>query len=380
VKNRFSFKVFCRAKKGRARTGVIETAHGKILTPAFVPVGTQASVKGLSPEDLCLTGTQVVFVNSYHLHLRPGKNLVEKIGGLHRFMGWSGPLMTDSGGFQVFSLGRGGSLVKISGTGVTFRSHIDGSLHELGALKAIQIQKKLGADMIMAFDDCTPYPVKKKAVEKSLRRTHRWARESLEAHQRLPSNQALYGIVQGSVFKSLREESAKEIASLPFEGMAIGGVSVGETKEEMRKVCSWVVPHLPEEKPRHLLGVGEGDDVFDLVEGGIDTFDCVMPTRLGRVGWILSKSQISNPKSQTWRYDITKKKFKEDMGPLDLDCSCFVCQNFTRAYLHHLFLSRELLAYRLASFHNLFWLNGLFAKIREAIKDSSLAALRKSFY
>ncbi|MGB9911476.1 MAG: tRNA guanosine(34) transglycosylase Tgt [Microgenomates group bacterium] len=375
----FKFKIFYQDKKTKARVGEITTPHGKIQTPAFVAVGTAASVKSLSPEEIKQTKTQIFFVNTFHLHLRPGEKIIKKLGGIHRFMNWQGPIISDSGGFQVFSLAREKKikLVKITPQGVEFRSPWDGKKCFLSPEESIRIQKDLGTDIILAFDDCTPYPVTEKEAENSLIRTHRWAEESLLAYQKLKSKQALYGVIQGSVFENLRKKSARFIASLPFAGMAIGGVSVGESKEEMKKVLDWVTPLLPQDKPRHLLGVGEIDDIFTLIKAGIDTFDCVMPTRLGRMGQVL----IKNPrlKNKNFQYDITKTKFSADPKPLDPYCDCYVCKNFTRAYINHLFRSQELLAYRLATYHNLYFVNQLVAQIRQAIKEGDLEKLEKEW-
>lgn len=368
----FKFTLGHQDKKTAARVGKIQTDHGIIKTPAFVAVGTAASVKSLSPEEIKATGTQIFFVNTYHLYLQPGDKIIKKLGGIHKFMNWQGPIMSDSGGFQVFSLAKDekAQLVKITSEGIHFRSHLDGSSHFFTPQKSIKIQHQLGADIILALDDCTPYPVTHSEAEVSLGRTHSWAEESLKSHLQPKSNQALYGIVQGSVFKNLREKSAKFIFSLPFEGIAIGGVSVGESKKEMRKVLDWVVPLLPENKPRHLLGVGEIDDIFALVKAGIDTFDCVMPTRLGRMGHVLIKN---------FTYDITKARFATDSQPLDPNCDCYVCRNFSRAYINHLFRNRELLAYRLATFHNLYFINQLVTQIQKAIKNESLEKLEREW-
>jgi len=377
----FKFEILHRDKKTKARLGKIKTDHGEIETPAFVAVGTAASVKSLTPQEISQTGTQIFFVNTFHLHFRPGEKVIKKLGGVHKFMNWNGPIISDSGGFQVFSLAREKeiNLVKISDRGVEFRSPWDGTKDFLTPEKSIAIQKDLGTDIILCLDDCTPYPVTHKKAEISLQRTHRWAQESLKAYKKLKSKQALYGIVQGSVFEDLRTVSTEFISSLPFAGIAIGGVSVGESKKEMKKVLDWVVPLLPENKPRHLLGVGEIDDIFTLVKAGIDTFDCVMPTRLGRMGHILTKFQIPNSKFQNFTYDVTKTKFAEDKQPLDPQCDCYVCRNFTRAYICHLFRSKELLAYRLATYHNLYFVNKLVFQIRQAIKENRLEELEKEW-
>jgi len=381
----FKFEILHQDKKTKARLGKIKTNHGEIETPAFVAVGTAASVKSLAPEEISQTGTQIFFVNTFHLHFRPGEKIVKKLGGVHKFMNWNGPIMSDSGGFQVFSLAREKeiNLVKITDRGVEFRSPWDGTKDFLTPEKSIAIQKDLGTDIILCLDDCTPYPVTHGEAKASLARTHRWAQESLKAYKKIKSKQALYGIVQGSVFKDLRIASAKFISSLPFAGIAIGGVSVGESKKEMKKVLGWIVPLLPESKPRHLLGVGEIDDIFTLVKGGVDTFDCVMPTRLGRMGQILIKSSRFNPpaggQNSKFTYDITKTRFAEDKKPLDPQCDCYACRNFTRAYICHLFRSRELLAYRLATYHNLYFVNKLVSQIRQAIKENRLEELKKEW-
>lgn len=344
------------------RSGVIHTSHGIIETPAFIPVGTQGSIKSLTPSEIKDLGVQIFFVNTYHMMLRPGADVVKKFGNLHKFIGWNGPLITDSGGFQVFS-----QSAKIDDDGVTFRSHWDGSLHRLTPKKSMEIQYILGADLIIAFDECTGYPVTYKKAKISVARTHVWAKQSLKYHN--PS-QALYGVIQGSVFEDLRKESAKYITSLPFDGFAIGGVSVGESKQEMNDVLKWVSEYLPETKPRHLLGVGEIDDIFRLVKFGIDTFDCVMPTRLARMGQLLTlESEIS----------IMKTAFSQDTKPIQQGCQCDTCKNFTRAYIHHLFKVRELLAYRLATIHNLYFIQELMNKIRVAIKKNKLVEVEKEY-
>lgn len=430
------FEILKQEKKTKARIGNINTSHGKILTPGFVPVGSQASVKSLTPRDLEEIGVQVFFVNTYHLYLRPGAEIIQKLGGIHQFMGWNGPIMSDSGGFQVFSLGkkqkkvraplfsetRAGvngksksntpslseppirnlneisnlnltatqysskrvsspSLVAIDYNGVTFRSHLDGSEHRFTPEKSIEIQQKLGTDMMVAFDECAPYPVDYDYAKTAMERTHRWGLRSLKAFQTKLSKkpQFLFGVVQGSVYKDLRQESAKFVASLPFDGIAIGGAAVGESKQEMRQVLDWVMPILPKNRPVHLLGVGEIDDIFAAMERGIDTMDCVMPTRLARMGYVLVKCQSSNGKCQNYNMDITKTRFTEDPRPIDENCDCYVCQNFSRAYINHLFRTRELLAYRLATYHNLSFMEKLFMEIREAIKKGELLKLKKQW-
>ncbi|OGG35784.1 tRNA guanosine(34) transglycosylase Tgt [Candidatus Gottesmanbacteria bacterium RIFOXYB1_FULL_47_11] len=378
---KFGFKQLHKDKKTRARVGEIMTPHGVIRTPAFVPVGTQGSVKSLTPEELDTIGVQLYFVNTYHMYLRPGIEVVKKAGGLHTFMHWDHPLMTDSGGFQVFSLGRSPvsfprrresvlvfeetripdqvgndnkKMVKITDDGVEFQSHWDGSTHLFTPERSMEWQSALGGDIHIAFDDCTPYPVSHEKAQKSMERTHAWAMRSLKAHRQ----GALYGSIQGSVYEDLRKESARFIANQNFDGIAIGGVSVGESKKEMRNVLEWVVPLLPDDKPRHLLGVGEIDDIFTMIERGVDTFDCVAPTRLARTGSLYVRhGQI----------DITKSKYAKDLGPVEKSCTCYTCRNFTRAYIHHLFHVRELLAYRLATIHNLHFVHMVVNNIREAI-------------
>lgn len=412
----FDFKII--SQKDRLRLGKIFTPHGVIETPAFVPVGTQATVKSLTPEDLEKLGVELFFVNTYHVYLRPGVDVVKKFAGLHKFTHWDRPLITDSGGFQVFSLQNKrhvniaisesavldrerfsrkmsrkdgvknsvfpddyrpvGELVKIDEDGVTFTSHWDGSIHRFTPERSIQIQHDLGADILIAFDECAAFPTTHEYAAQAMERTHRWALRSLTEHQKLQSlekkkaYQALYGVVQGSIFKDLREQSARFIAAQDdFDGIAIGGVSVGESKEQMCSVCDWVIPLLPDDKPRHLLGVGEIDDIFDIIERGIDTFDCVQPTRLARMGHLLMKPTRERKSSRKFTLDITKSIYEADLGPIEKDCTCYTCQSFSRAYLHHLFHSRELLAYRLATFHNLHFVISLVKRIRRSIAEDS---------
>lgn len=386
----FSFTIRARDKKTNARCGVIHTPHGDIETPAFVPVGTQATVKSLTPEDLDFLDVHLFVVNTYHMVLRPGIEVIKKFGGLHAFMGWDRPLITDSGGFQVFSLGSKrfatknedgqgeASLVRITDDGVTFRSHWDGKEYVFTPENSMAYQWDLGADLHIAFDDCTPYPVTKKQAEKSLLRTHAWAKQSLAKHTKLARArtpyQALYGSIQGSVFEDLRKQSARYICGLAFDGYAIGGVAVGEKKEETAKILSWVVPLLPEDKPRHLLGVGEIDDIFTLVEAGIDTFDCVQATRLARMGHVFVRSE-----SPSFVLDITKAEHAEDTTPIDPACRCYTCRHYKKGYIRHLFHVRELLAYRLASIHNVFFINQLLGEIRQSIGEGRYQQLKKQW-
>lgn len=384
----FKFEIITKDKKSKARVGRITTAHGVIETPSFVAVGTQATVKGLSPKDLKETGVQILFGNTYHLHLRPGEEKVKDFGGVGKFMGWDGPTITDSGGFQVFSLGQKkikilqedeeANLVNITEDGVIFRSHIDGSKHTFTPEISVEIQKKLGADLILVFDECAPHPSTHEYTKAAMERTHRWAVRSLEELKKkdyYPWKQALYGIIQGGIYKDLREESAKFISKLPFDGIAIGGVSVGESKKEMREAIDWSYPFLPEEKPRHLLGIGEIDDIFDVIERGMDTFDCVIPTRFGRYGIVFVTPSEGNMKNR-FRIDLSKSLHSKDQEPILKDCGCYTCQNFTRGYLHHLFRANELLVYRLASYHNMFFINDLVKKIREAILKDQFQKLK----
>jgi queuine tRNA-ribosyltransferase len=391
--NDFKFEVFKKDKKSRARLGRITTAHGVIETPAFVPVGTKATVKGLTPQDLKEAQVQILFGNTYHLHLRPGEDTVRDFGGLAKFMSWNGPTITDSGGFQVFSLGQlkmklteegEGTEVKvvnIKDDGVMFRSHIDGSEHLFTPEISIEIQKKIGADLILAFDECAPQPSDHKYTREAMERTHKWAIRSLEASKLKPYHpwqQALYGIIQGGVFKDLREESAKFISNLDFDGIAIGGVAVGESKKEMRQAVDWSYPFLPENKPRHLLGIGEIDDIFDVIERGMDTFDCVIPTRFGRYGIVFVDPPVGNLKNR-FRIDLNKVLFSKDKNPISKNCNCYVCSNFTRGYIHHLFRAQELLAYRLASYHNMFFINNLVKKIRVSIRDENFQSFKEEW-
>lgn len=388
----FKFEIIAKDKESKARVGRITTVHGVIETPSFIAVGTQASVKGLSPQDFKETGVQILFGNTYHLHLRPGEDLVKNFGGLGKFMSWDGPTITDSGGFQVFSLGQKKikilqeneevNLVKITEDGVEFRSHIDGSKHMFTPEISIEIQKKLGADLILAFDECVPHPSTYDYTKEAMRRTHKWALRSLAASQSKPFyhpwKQALYGIIQGGVYQDLREKSAKFISDLDFDGIAIGGVSVGESKQEMQNVLQWTIPFLPEEKPRHLLGIGEVDDIFTAVENGMDTFDCVIPTRFGRYGIVFVGPPEGKIKNK-FRIDINKTIFARDQRSIANDCLCYACQNFTRAYIHHLFRAQELLAYRLASYHNMFFINNLVKKIREAILEGRFGEMKRQW-
>ncbi|MBI3306132.1 tRNA-guanine transglycosylase [Candidatus Nomurabacteria bacterium] len=431
------FEIKKKLKNSLGRAGVLTTAHGAIETPAFVSVGTKGTIKSLNPEQVKEAGAQVVLANTYHLYLQPGDELVRDAGGLHKFMNWPGPLMTDSGGFQVFSLGaaygkdvskiiplpnlplnkgeeKGGGperfddsaaprLAKIGADGVSFKSHLDGSIHYITPEKSIQIQHNLGADIIFAFDEATSPAEDYKYQEEALARTHAWAKRSLEHHQKLcftpeaffsgspfscwkiwlhpqlaslrrprketsvASHPALFGIVQGGLEKNLRKKSAEYIGSLPFDGFGIGG---SYTKEHMEVVVKLVNEILPEEKPRHLLGIGEPEDLFMGVENGVDLFDCVAPTRLGRNGTIYTHQG---------KMIIMNKEFRKDFNPIESDCSCYTCKNYTRAYVAHLFHGKEMLAGTLASIHNLYFIVNLVKNIRQSILDENFFEFKEEF-
>ena len=376
------------------RAGILETPHGVINTPAFVTVGTKAAVKALTPEQVKSLGAEVVLANTYHLYLEPGAERVRSFGGLHRFMNWSGPIMTDSGGFQVFSLGAAygkqvskvarsqespisdenfaGSLAKVSDDGVTFKSHIDGSLHYITPEKSIEIQHDLGADIIFAFDECTSPSETSQYQEEAMERTHRWARRSLEHHKKLATSPkslapALFGIVQGGREESLRKRSAEFIGNLDFDGFGIAG---SFAKEDMETAVKWVNEILPNRKPRHLLGIGEPEDLFMGVENGVDLFDCVAPTRNGRGGTLYtSKGKIN----------IRNAEFREDAGPLDPDCECEVCKNYSRAYLCHLYRAHEMLGGTLGSMHNLHFIINFVKRMRKSILNGTFLEFKKEF-
>ncbi len=344
------------ATQGRARAGVFHTPHGDLQTPLFAPVGTQAAVKAVTPAQLAELGATLVLSNTYHLYLRPGDDLVAEMGGLHEFMSWRQPLLTDSGGFQVFSLS---DTRQVDEDGVTFRSHIDGSTHRFTPERSIAIQENLGADIIMAFDECAD-PYERAYIEQAMERTHRWAERSLAAHKR--PDQALFGILQGGVFPDLREASAEFIASLGFPGHAIGGLSVGETKDEMHAMLDIVTAILPEDRPRYLMGVGTPEDLINGVARGVDIFDCVLPTRLAR------HRAVFSPEG---RLNLMNAKFARDQRPIDETCACYTCRTFTRAYLRHLIVAKEFLAGTLLSIHNLHALIQLVEDMRGSIVDGT---------
>lgn len=359
-----NFQFELSVKNNHARAGIFTTPHGKLQTPVFAPVGTQATVKAVSPDQLRETGASLVLANTYHLYLRPGSELVAEMGGLHRFMQWDGPMLTDSGGFQVFSLS---DMRKIDSDGVTFKSHIDGSTHRFTPEKAIEIQEELGADIIMAFDECAP-PSDRAYNQQAVDRTHAWAERCLKAHNR--SDQALFGIVQGGVFPDLREKSAAYISSLGFPGHAIGGLSVGETKEEMHAMLEVVDAVLPETKPRYLMGVGSPEDLINGIRRGIDIFDCVLPTRLARHQAAMTRRG---------RINMMNAAFARDPQPIDETCSCYTCRHFSRAYLRHLIVAKEMLAATLLSIHNIQTLVSLVDDARNAILAGTYTDFAEDF-
>lgn len=394
-----SFTVIAHDYESRARCGVLQTPHGDVATPVFMPVGTRATVKSLSPDELREHGATIILGNTYHLFVQPGHDLIARYGGLHRFMAWDRPILTDSGGFQVFSLVYGGiadeikgrspsgglssrqpNMVKVSEEGVRFRSYLNGSLHDFPPERSIAVQHDLGADIILCFDELPPLRAGYDYTATSMERTHRWAQRCLTYHQRCREmergnapRQGLFGIVHGGIYPDLRRQSAEYISSLPFDGVCIGG-SLGSHKAQMYEVVDMTVPHLLEHWPRHLLGVGDVDDLFEGVARGIDMFDCVLPTRLGRHGGAL----IRDP-ARRWRLNVTNAHLREDHSPLQEGCPCMTCRTFSRAYIHHLFRAKELLGIRLVSLHNVAFLLNLMAEIRQSIAEGQFAALRRAW-
>ncbi|MEG6522183.1 tRNA guanosine(34) transglycosylase Tgt [Desulfotomaculum sp. 1211_IL3151] len=352
-------------KHTRARLGELTTPHGVVETPIFMPVGTQATVKTMTPEEVKQTGGRLILSNTYHLYLRPGHDLIKEAGGLHQFMNWDGPILTDSGGFQVFSLG---PLRTITEDGVEFRSHIDGSKHFFTPEKVMEIEQALGADIAMAFDECAPYPCDKEYAVAALERTTRWAERCKKAHTR--KDQALFGIVQGGVFTDLRERSARELIALDFPGYGIGGLSVGEPKELMYEVLDNLMPIMPEDKPRYLMGVGSPDCLIEGVVRGIDMFDCVLPTRIARNGTVFTRNG---------KLTVRNAEYARDFSPMDKHCNCYACQNYSRAYIRHLIKADEILGIRLTTIHNLHFLQDLMENIRQAIREDRLLAYREEF-
>lgn len=414
------FEITHQDTKSHARTGVIHTDHGDIETPIFMPVGTQATVKSLDSADLEKLEAQIILGNTYHLHLRPGEELIARSGGLHKFMNWNHPILTDSGGFQVFSLGQQkeqkskessftkatedkqktndngaieqwdngtqSKLVKIDEDGVTFRSHLDGSIHRFTPETAIEIQHKIGADIIMAFDECTPDTADFEYTKEAMNRTHRWAERCLKQHQQLAINnqqsyrQYLFGIIQGANHKELREESAKIISAMDFDGIAIGGESIGYNMEATKNILDWVYPLIPENKPHYAMGLGfSPTDLFEVVERGIDMFDCVSPTRMARNGTLFISPDNGGNASNKFRLNITNAQFREDKQPIDPGCTCLTCTTYSRQYIHHLFATQELSAYRLATIHNLHFFLSLMKNIRTAIREDRFLELKQNW-
>jgi queuine tRNA-ribosyltransferase len=347
------------ARDGRARRGRLMLAHGSVDTPAFMPVGTYGAVKGVSPAELEEIGAQVVLSNTFHLWLRPGLEVIEMHGGLHRLLGWYGPILTDSGGFQVFSLGK---LRTISEEGVQFQSPVNGDRCFLSPEESMRFQRALNSDVVMIFDECTPYPVDARQAADSMRLSLRWAERSRRAHEGNPN--ALFGIVQGSMYEDLREESLRRLCEIGFDGYAIGGLSVGEPKSDMLRVLRHTVPQLPEAQPRYLMGVGTPQDIATAVEAGVDLFDCVLPTRNARNGWLFTRQGIIKLRNRRYRTEVT---------PVDESCTCYTCRNFSRAYLHHLQRVNEMLGARLNTIHNLHYFQQVMADLRRAIEEGRLA-------
>jgi len=360
----FNFSLLATDRTTAARRGRLTTPHGTIETPIFMPVGTAGALKALTTAQVAEAGAQIILANTYHLHLQPGEGLVQKAGGLHRFMGWDKPILTDSGGFQVFSLPH----KKITDDGVFFKNEVTGKEVFLGPKEAMGIENSLGADIIMAFDECIPYPATHDYAMKSIRKTIRWAEQCRQHHQR--ADQALFGIVQGSVYEDLRRDCARELTRLDFPGYAIGGVSVGEGLELLKKVVEFTAPHLPEHKPRYLMGVGMPEDILESVERGMDMFDCVIPTRYARSASLFTRKG---------RLRLTNRRYRRDLYPVDTRCSCYCCRNFTRAYLHHLFRANEVLSATLSAIHNVHFYLEMMADVRAAIEAGDFARFKREF-
>jgi queuine tRNA-ribosyltransferase len=354
----FRFEIIKKDGFSQARLGRVDTDHGSFTTPAFLPVGTQGTIKSLTPEELVEMGVEAILGNTYHLYLRPGHETVGRLGGLHAFIHWEKPILTDSGGFQIFSLG---SLRKISEEGVAFQSHLDGSSHFLTPEKVVEIQRVLGVDIAMVLDECVPYPSAYEYVKASMERTSRWARRCLQVRRR--TDPALFAIVQGGIHRDLREKSVQALAEMEFQGYAIGGLSVGEPKSMMVDVLKWTSPLLPEDAPRYLMGVGTPEDIINAVMLGIDFFDCVLPTRNARNGTLFTSSG---------KISIKQAQYAEDGRPVDETCACYTCRHYSRAYLRHLYLAKEILSSRLNTIHNLYYYINLLAKMKEAIQEGRL--------
>ena len=367
MKNAVTFDLLKTDSRTRARRGVLHTPHGDIQTPVFMPVGTQATVKAMKPEDVEKTGAEIILGNTYHLYLRPGHEIVREAGGLHKFMNWNKAILTDSGGFQVFSLGH---MRKIEEEGVTFRSYLDGSKHLLTPEKSIEVQNSLGSDIMMAFDECAPYPADRNYVKNSLERTTRWLKRCRDYHKET-EKQSLFGIQQGGFFKDLRKQSSEEITQLDLPGYAIGGVSVGEPKEVFIDMIDDIPEMLPKEKPRYLMGVGSPDYLFEGVERGVDMFDCVLPTRIARHGLCMTSHG---------RVNIKNAAYERDWSPLDPECDCYTCRTYSKAYLRHLFKSEEILSSMLLSEHNVHFLVNTMRNIRQAIEEDRFTEYKNEFY
>jgi queuine tRNA-ribosyltransferase len=364
IKTMFHFELLHTDHETAARRGRLDTPHGVIETPIFMPVGTHAAMKAMTPNQVAEAGAQIILSNTYHLHLKPGEGLIQKAGGLHRFMGWNGPILTDSGGFQVFSLPK----KRITETGVFFRHEVTGEEIFLGPHEAMTIQNALGSDIIMAFDECIPYPATHDYAAKSIRKTLAWAELCLKSHQR--QDQALFGIVQGSVYEDLRRECAQALTALDFPGYAIGGVSVGEGLDLLKQVVEYTAPFLPQHKPRYLMGVGLPEDILESVERGIDMFDCVIPTRYARSATLFTTRG---------KIRLTHRRYRRDFFPVDASCDCYCCRNFTRAYLHHLYNANEILSAILAAIHNVHFYLKMMEGVRKAIEAGDFKAFKEDF-
>ncbi|MBU0673042.1 MAG: tRNA guanosine(34) transglycosylase Tgt [Proteobacteria bacterium] len=360
------FTLHSRSSQSAARRGEVRTAHGIIQTPVFMPVGTQATVKGVTPENLKDLGAEIILGNTYHLYIRPGHRLIRELGGLHRFMNWDRPILTDSGGFQIFSLK---DLAKITEEGAAFKSHLDGSKLFLSPEDAVMVQEALGSDIMMCLDTCIPYPASRDEVIAATALTGRWAKRSREAHENRA--QLLFGIVQGGMHEDLRAEAVEELVDIGFDGYALGGLSVGEDQEQMLAVTSYTAALMPEDYPRYLMGVGTPEDLIEAVWRGVDMFDCVMPTRNARNGMLFTSSG---------RLVIKNARYRDDPRPVDELCDCYVCRNYSRAYLRHLFVAREILASHLNTIHNLHYYVNLLGGMRRAIEEDRLAEFRRNFY
>jgi len=368
MKTAVTYELLHTCKQTGARRGVIHTPHGDIQTPVFMPVGTQATVKSLTPEELKeIVKAEIILSNTYHLYLRPGSKLVKEAGGLHEFMKWDRPILTDSGGFQVFSLG---DLRTISEDGVEFKSHLDGSKHFFSPESVMETEEDLGADIIMAFDECVEYPASYEYTKQSMERTTRWAKRCKDAHENT-ENQALFGIIQGGFYKDLRKQSAEDLIELDFPGYAIGGISVGEPKEEFIDILKYTAPLMPENKPRYLMGVGTPDYLIEAAIAGIDMCDCVLPTRIAR-----------NGTAMTWSGKVVVRNatYEKDWSPIDSKCDCYTCKNYTRAYIRHLIKTNEILGVRLLSIHNLRFLTNLMERVKMEIENDNLGTFKEEFY